>query len=402
MKGGAFLPGALRLAAWAVPLLAALLPHALYAQNTHLVLISGLGGDPEYTQAFHGWLSRFADAATERYGIPAERITYLGEKTELDPTRIQARSTAENIRAALAGVAAAMAPSDELVVLLAGHGTFRNDEARFNIPGPDLSPQEVDDLLDGLGERRITFVNTATASGPFISALSAPNRTVITATRSGRERNLTRFGLHFVDAFAGEGADVDKDSRVSMLEAFGYALREVEREYEGGNLLLTEHAVLDDNGDGEGSRELDDPAGDGALARTVFLTSAGNAAGGEAVSPELRALYHDKAAIEAQIAELRRVKDQLPLERYEDELEELLVELAIKNREIRGAGGSLRPPPRQGSGRHPAGGDCMTVPSSPPPDMGVRAHNTPPQPRDIHLDTEIGISGTCRQTFKIY
>ncbi len=345
MNGAAVVPRADRAAALAAPALVALLSFlspALHAQNTHLVLISGLGGEPEYTQAFHGWLSRFADAATERYGVPAERITYLGEKTELDPTRIRARSTAENIRAAFAEVAAAMAPADELVVLLAGHGTFRNDEARFNIPGPDLSPRELDDLLDGLGERRITFINTATASGPFIAALSAPNRTIITATRTGRERNLTRFGLHFVDAFVGEGADVDRNSRVSMLEAFGYAVREVEREYEGDNLLLTEHAVLDDNGDGEGSRELDDPAGDGALARTVFLASAGGAAGEAAVSPELRALHEEKAAIEARIADLRRVKDQLPLERYENELEELLVELAFKNREIRAAGGSLR------------------------------------------------------------
>ncbi|MDE2782415.1 MAG: hypothetical protein OXK77_05630 [Gemmatimonadota bacterium] len=338
MKGGAGTPPGL--AAVAAVAVAALLPPTVSAQNTHILLISGLGGDPEYTEAFHGWLSRFADAATEKYGVPAERITYLGERTELDPTRIRARSTADNIRAAFVEIGAAMAPADELVVLLAGHGTFRNNEARFNIPGPDLSPADIDGLLDGLGQRRITFVNTATASGPFVPALSAPNRAIITATRSGRERNMTRFGLYFVDAFADEGADVDKDARVSMLEAFGYAVREVEREYEGDNLLLTEHAVLDDNGDGEGSRELDDLAGDGALARTVFLGSVGGAAGGGAVSPELRALYDEKAEIEGRIADLRRVKAQLPLERYENELEELLIELALKNREIRAAGGS--------------------------------------------------------------
>ena len=331
---------AARKATLAALALAALIPTTLSAQNTHILLISGLGGDPEYTEAFHSWLSRFADAATEKYGVPAERITYLGEKTELDPTRIRARSTAENIRAAFVEIGAAMAPTDELVVLLAGHGTFRGGEARFNIPGPDLSPEDMDELLDGLGQRRITFVNTATASGAFVAALSAPNRTIITATRSGREQNMTRFGLHFVDAFADEGADIDKDERVSMLEAFGYALAEVEREYEGDNQLLTEHAMLDDNGDGEGSRELDELDGDGALARVVFLASLGGAGGGEAASPELRALHQEKAAIEERIADLRRIKAQLPLERYEDELEDLLVELALKNREIRAAGGS--------------------------------------------------------------
>ena len=318
---------------------AALLPTPTHAQNTHILLISGLGGDPAYTEAFHGWLSRFADAATEKYGVPPERITYLGEKTDLDPTRIRARSTADNIRAAFAEIVAAMAPADDLVMLLAGHGTFRNGTARFNIPGPDLTPADMGALLEGLGDRRVTFVNTASASGPFVEALSGPNRTIIAATRTGRERNATRFGLHFVDAFADDGADADKDSRVSMLEAFSYALREVQRQYESAaNLLMTEHAVLDDNGDGEGSREVDDLEGDGALARMVFLTSVGGGAGGGEVTPELRALYEEKAAIEVRIGDLRRVKGQMSQERYEDELEALLVELALKNREIRAAG----------------------------------------------------------------
>ena len=328
--------------AGAAALLLALFPAATQAQNTHILLISGLGAEARYTDAFHGWLSRFADAATEKYAIPPERITYLGEKTDLDPTRIRARSTAENVRTAFAEIAAAMSPTDNLVVLLAGHGTFRNEIARFNIPGPDLTAEDMAGLVAGLGDRRVTFVNTASASGPFVQALSGPNRTIITATRSGRERNATRFGLHFVDAFADDGADADKDERVSMLEAFSYALREVQRQYESGNQLMTEHAVLDDNGDGEGSRELDDLEGDGALARTVFLTSLGGAAGAEAETPELRALYEEKAAIEARIADLRRVKGQMSQERYEDELEELLVELALKNREIRGARGGGR------------------------------------------------------------
>lgn len=326
---------------WAAALAAAtLLPASVQAQNTHILLISGLGGDPEYTEAFHGWLSRFADAATEKYGVPAERIIYLSESTELDPTRIRARSTAENVRAAFGELADAMAPADELVVLLVGHGSFRDGIARFNVPGPDLTPSDLNALLAPLGDRRVTFVNTTSASGPFIQGLSGPNRTIITATGSGWERNVTRFGLYFVDAFADDGADVDKDERVSMLEAYGYALGEVVREYESDRRLLTEHAMLDDDGDAVGTREPDALEGDGALANRVFLVSLEGAAGDRAVTPELRALFEEKAAIEERISDLRAIKQQLPLERYENELEDLLVELALKNREIRAAGGS--------------------------------------------------------------
>ncbi len=318
-------------------LAAGLWPAAAAGQNTHLLLISGLGGEPRYTEAFHGWLSRFADAATERYGIPTERIAYLAEDPALDPTRIRGRSTALGIQAAFAELNAAAQPQDDLVVVLVGHGTFANGTARFNVPGPDVTPDDVALLVEEFGGRRVTVVNAASASGPFVQALSGPGRTVIAATRTGRERNLTRFGLHFVEAFADDGADVDKDSRVSMAEAFGYAVREVEREYEGDDRLLTEHAVLDDNGDGEGSRELGEEGGDGALARTVFLTSA-EGRDGSSPSAALSALYAEKAAIEARIEDLRRVKAQLSQERYEDELESLLVELALKNREIRATG----------------------------------------------------------------
>jgi hypothetical protein len=180
------------------------------------------------------------------------------------------------------------------------------------------------------------FVNAASASGDFISELSGPNRTVITATRSGFEKNETIFAGYFVEAFASEGADADKDERVSVLEAFNFARREVARAYETDGLLLTEHALLDDDADGEGSAEPNPQGGgEGRLARTLFL------AGGAAVSapsssdPRLAALYEEKRVLEEEIASLRQRKEVLDVETYEQQLERLLVDLALKTREIR-------------------------------------------------------------------
>ncbi len=192
-------------------------------------------------------------------------------------------------------------------------------------------------LLDLFTTQEVVFVNTASASGDFIARLSAPNRTVITATRSGNERNQTLFGRYFVEAFADDGADVDKNDRVSALEAFDYARREVARAYESEGRLLTEHALLDDNGDGEGSNEPDPRDSDGALARTLFLgdEAPAAAADGEPADPRLAALYEQQRVLEEQIAELRQRKEQMELSDYERRLEELLVELALKTREIR-------------------------------------------------------------------
>ena len=94
--------------------------------------------------------------------------------------------------------------------------------------------------------------------------------------------------------------------------------------------------MLDDNGDGEGSTEPDAAAADGALARTVFLDQRGvmtrDATSGDSV---LVALYNEKRELETRIAELTNLKSQMEQTVYETELETVLVELALKNREIR-------------------------------------------------------------------
>jgi hypothetical protein len=191
-------------------------------------------------------------------------------------------------------------------------------------------------LLDSLPTQKVVFVNAASSSGDFIAALSGPNRAVITATRSGHEKNETIFARFFVEAYAGDGADADKDERVSVLEAFNFARREVARLYESDGLLLTEHALLDDDADGEGSAEPEPlSGGEGRLARTLFLTGGATLTGQAPTDPRLAALYEEKRSLEEDIAALRQRKEKLDTETYERELERLLVDLALKTREIR-------------------------------------------------------------------
>jgi hypothetical protein len=218
--------------------------------------------------------------------------------------------------------------------VLIGHGSFTNGESRFNLPGPDLTAEDFALYLDQLSDRRVAFVNLASASGEFVKALSGEGRAIVTATRTGRERNETVFGGYFVDAFTGETADLDKDGRVSLWEAFEFARTEVTREYTTSNRIATEHAVLDDNGDGEGSTELVD-AMDGALARTMFLAADPTLAAARATSdPVLRALLEQRLGLEQRLEELRSLRGQIDQDRYDADLEEILVELALLNREI--------------------------------------------------------------------
>ena len=302
-------------------------------QDTHILVITGLGGDPAYSERFMEWGSALVAVASEKFGLPADRIIYLGEDPAADP-RIQDRSTQENVDGAFTKLVSNSQPGDHIFVVLIGHGSYTAGESRFNLPGRDLTAEDFGLRLDQLSDRRVAFVNLASASGEFVKALSGDGRTIVTATRTGRERNETIFGGYFVDAFTGETADLNKDGRVSVWEAFEFARTEVTREYETSNRIATEHPVLDDNGDGEGSTELVDAA-DGALARTMFLAADPTLAAARATDDlELRALLEQKADVEQRIEGLLALRDQIDRDRYENELEELLVELALTNREI--------------------------------------------------------------------
>ena len=188
-------------------------------------------------------------------------------------------------------------------------------------------------MLAVLGERNTIFVTTASASGPFIKALSRDKRLVITATSSAREYHATLFADYFIAAFTEPGADRDKDENISMLEAFDYARREVRRSFESEKRLLTEHALLDDNGDGSGSLNPGESSEDGALAQRIFLQPPWSAASG--ASAAVLAMLQQKQQIEISIRELKLQRESLAAVNYYNQLEVLLVELALITRKIR-------------------------------------------------------------------
>ena len=304
-------------------------------EQTHALIVVGLGGNADYRDRFHNQAVALREAFTSKHGMLSEHVTYLGERPESAPEIVTDKSTRDNVLSYLSTIAQQMGSSDRLLVILIGHGTSDQAEARFNITGPDLAPSDLQMALTGFPTQTLALVHTGSASGGFLEPLSGPNRIIITATRSQRERNATEFAQFFVEAITGENADLDKDERVSLLEAYQYAREEVIRFYEEENEILTEHAVLDDNGDGTGSEEVGLNEPDGSLA-------AGFQLGGISVTeeeinqdPELARLYEERRQIQARITELRVLRDAMQEEAYMAAMEELLVELALKNREIR-------------------------------------------------------------------
>ena len=309
-------------------------------EQTHALIVVGLGGNADYRDRFHNQAVALREAFTSKHGMLSEHVTYLGERPESAPEIVTDKSTRDNVLSYLSTIAQQMGSSDRLLVILIGHGTSDQAEARFNITGPDLAPSDLQMALTGFPTQTLALVHTGSASGGFLEPLSGPNRIIITATRTQRERNATEFAQFFVEAITGESADLDKDERVSLLEAYQYAREEVIRFYEDENEILTEHAVLDDNGDGTGSEEVGLNEPDGSLAAGFQL--GGISVTEEAINQdsELARLYDERRQIQARITELRVLRDAMQEEAYMAAMEELLVELALKNREIRAKEGN--------------------------------------------------------------
>lgn len=285
--------------------------------QTRLVIVSGIGGDPKYTQEFASLSTSLAQAAHERAGLPDSAITWFGEASSTRSRWFRGPSTRENVERALTRLAASESRAP-VVIILIGHGSGEGAETRISLPGPDMTATDFARVLSTFGNRQVAFLNLASASGDMLPILAARSRVVLTATKSAFERNESQFARFFVDALALDGADVDKDGRISLLEAYRFANAETKRFYENEGRLATEHAQIAD---------------EGQLAGRFFL-SAGAASAGPA-SGRLAALYGERNALDDQLGALRARKAAMAASAYEQELERLLVALAEKSREIR-------------------------------------------------------------------
>ncbi len=290
-----------------------------------VMLVVGAPGEPEYEGRFAEMVTTWK-AATAKGGADLVTIGVeaSGRERSNDRQRLQKWLEQEGQRE----------DAGEVWLVLIGHGSFDGRTVKFGLTGPDFTDEELAEWLSDW-KRPLAVINTASASSPFLNALSGENRMVISATKSASEIFYTRFGEYFSRAIAGiEGADLDNDEQVSLLEAFLYASSEVANFYESEGRLATEHALIDDNGDGLGTRsdwfegvrairkarEGAEPDGERSLQRVLILNAA------EArMAPELR---QQRDKLELELNALRRQRGELSDDGYYQSVEALLLKIA--------------------------------------------------------------------------
>jgi hypothetical protein len=309
------------------------------AGDRYVLVVAGASGGQEYADQYARWTGELVGVLSNRMKVPVERIKVLSDST--DPS---SASTAANVRQHLSAVRRAMTRDDLLLVVLIGHGTFDGVDAKFNLVGADLESAQWAELLAGV-PGQVVMVNTSSASFPFLARLAGERRVVIAATDSVAQRFDTVFPEYFIKAFQGDGADIDKNDRISLWEAFSAATNDVRRYYQRRGQLSTERALLDDNGDGvgheasgrgPGGREAtakDKDAEDGALASHVYLDEP--LPGAAPTDEVLVKLLQARAALEGEFEDLKIRRSFLPPAEYQKEFERLMIELARVNKEIK-------------------------------------------------------------------
>jgi hypothetical protein len=266
---------------------------------THALIVSGLGGDPDYEHRFAEWNAAATKAVRQLAG-EEQRVVSLGGS----------QATAAAVEKAVQQLGQRLQREDTVIVILLGHGSFFGDEYRLNLSGPDLTGAQLKALFDRLPAQRQLLVNATSASGAVVEAWKRPGRVIIAATRSGGERNATRFARFFIDALSSDRADRDKDQVVSAAEAFAFASEGVADSFKADAAIATEHARLE-----------------GADAPRLVVARFGSAAR-FADDSQLMALAQQQSALEQELAAVKARKSAMPEDDYYAALEPVLLRIA--------------------------------------------------------------------------
>jgi hypothetical protein len=265
----------------------------------YYVIVGGLGGEERYQQQFETQIAALAAVARRTAGSEARVAVLTGDG-----------ASREALEQSLIALSSKTKTTDSLAVFLVGHGSFDGEAYKLNLPGPDIDGEELGRLLAAVPARSQLIVNATSASGAVLESWAAEGRTVITATRSGFERNATRFAEHWAYALSSPAADINKNGVITAQEAFDFASRAVADSFESQGTLATEHPQL---------------AGDTAGRFNVARLQAQAAV----ATPEGEALNARLQTIEGQIDALRARREQMESDAYLNELQELLVQLAL-------------------------------------------------------------------------
>lgn len=270
----------------------------------YITIVQGLGGEPTFDEKFHDQATAIAEASASL--TDPEKISLFSG----------ADASRENLLTHFASQSSMMTESDRAAIYLIGHGSFDGDEYKFNIPGLDITTADILNIMSAFPGQNHFLLNSSSTSGALLEPLENENRILVTATRSGNEKNATFFGQFFAEALSNGDADLNKNNNISIEEAFGYAQRQVEEYFESQGQLATEHAEI--RGDGAAQFTL-------ARLNPVIIATE---------DPRIAELQEQSLEIDRQIEGLQLRRTEFSNQEYIEQLQALILQSATINEEI--------------------------------------------------------------------
>ena len=271
----------------------------------YVIIVSGLGGEAEFQESFDEQAQQIQAAALS-LGLDEGQVQLLQG----------ANASKENILSAITNL---NTDSDDLLQLhIIGHGSFDGSEYKFNIPGPDITDGELANALNTESAKQMVAIMTS-ASGAAMESLQADNRLVITATRTGLQKNVSVFSRFWAEGADRSNADLNKNEIVSIAELYDYTLERVTDYYESENLIASEASLI------EGQDNID--ADLFSLARIGQLANT-------SVSGEVEVLLAERTEVEVKLSELSERRQSLTEDEYFGELQNLMLELGLLQQQI--------------------------------------------------------------------
>ena len=305
----------------------------------YAVIFGGAAADETYQNQFRQWTLKLQEILVRDYRYPADHITLLLGRGDSETPTIAGPCRLDTILAAMEQLQKKVRAGDQITIFFIGHGTSDDQDAKFVIAGPDITGAKFAEILEGFHDQDLAVVNTTSSSHPFCSALSAPGRVIVCATRSAAEKYDTTFARFLLAALESHAADRDKNGRVSLFEIFLFVRQKVNSWYAEQDRLPSEHPTLDENGDGRLQTDPDPARDDGGLAQIADVDSLATllpeaVAEGPALKT-LRKLTARVRALERSIILLRHQKTEMSDRDYWQQMEPLLIDLARSSRRMR-------------------------------------------------------------------
>ncbi|MBN1806354.1 MAG: hypothetical protein JW837_13985 [Sedimentisphaerales bacterium] len=242
-------------------------------KKTYVLIICGINKNPEQRLAknkavtnLRGFFLKNAEIKPDCLNILVPEIISVGENLEL--------SSVENLEKMLKNITNRIETKDRFVFYYIGQANIVADKLRFNLPGRDITHEKLAEWIKPIKASSMLLVLDCPGAGMAVKSLTGKGRIIIGAS-TAEQPYSTRFSEYFIPSLLDNESDTDGDGKISLLEAFTYASKQLDDWYFEKLFLKTETPILEDNADGFPSQQpwmYQKENTDGRQASKFFLT----------------------------------------------------------------------------------------------------------------------------------